>query len=310
MTDEQRKALDDLVNENVALMEEIMFERILFQNNLENEFSGRLMQKWWRGFAALESMYLMTIEYVNDYKDKYYKKHDKWESLSHTQFALKNIHGRACQVFSEIICLLKNGYADGSFARWRTLFELSVFAIFIRENGDDVALAFIQQSDDNLWEFQTGAEWAKDAACFKNDSSVVSFAKIFKSINFPSDTKTFWQKQYRFSCKVVHASPQGTLKRLANSGTEENIIPVGRSEWGLHSPAEHAAHSFLQVTTAFFSTFADVEVLFQAHVLRKWVDIICKHLYETVRECFPDVPNAKEIASKYFGEEQENDEDK
>ena len=212
--------------------------------------------------------------------------------------------GELAKFFSEIICLLKNGYADGAFARWRTLFELSVFAIFIKENDDDVALAFINQSDDNVWEFQTGVEWAKGATCFKNRNDDVTFTKIFKSINFPEGQKEFWQKQYRFSCKVVHASPQGTLKRLANSGTEQNIISAGRSEWGLHSPAEHAAHSFFQVTAAFFATFVDTEVAFKTHALRKWIDVICKHIYETVNVCFPNVPDAKEIASDYFGERQ------
>ncbi|MCL2397087.1 MAG: hypothetical protein FWC93_03380 [Defluviitaleaceae bacterium] len=99
MIDEQRQLFDELTSKNVALMEEIMYERILFQNNLDYEFLGRLRQKWWRGFAALDSMYLMTIECVDGFKDKYYKEHNEGKSLGFKQFALQSIHGRACQVF-------------------------------------------------------------------------------------------------------------------------------------------------------------------------------------------------------------------
>jgi len=300
--DEQKKLLDEMTSKNVELSEEIMYERIHFQKNLEDEFLARLNQKWWRGFVALESMYHMTIECADNFKAKYYVERDNGVSLNYRQFALQNIHGRACQVFAEILCLLKNGYADGAFARWRTLFELSVFAIFIKENNDDVALSYINQSKDGEWEFQSGTEWAVMANCFKGKNGRMSFSKIFNSCKFSDDQSEFWQKQYRLSCKVVHASPQGTMKRLANSGAEQNSLPVGRSDWGLHSPAEHSAHSFFQVTASFFTTFADTEVVFETQVLRKWIDVVCKHIYETVRDCFPDVPGAKGIADSYFGE--------
>jgi uncharacterized protein DUF5677 len=42
--------------------------------------------------------------------------------------ALTRLHARSCQVSSEILTLLHNGFADGAHARWRTLHEISVIA--------------------------------------------------------------------------------------------------------------------------------------------------------------------------------------
>ena len=45
--------------------------------------------------------------------------------------ALTRLHARGCQVGFEILALLKNGFADGAHARWRTLHELAVVAMFL-----------------------------------------------------------------------------------------------------------------------------------------------------------------------------------
>ena len=37
-----------------------------------------------------------------------------------------HIHGRALQQFLEIIILMKNGFADGAYASWRSVFELII----------------------------------------------------------------------------------------------------------------------------------------------------------------------------------------
>jgi len=297
--DEQKEFFEKMVDECVAFEEDIMFERILFQNNLDKEFLAQLQLRWYKGLVALETMYLLTLEYATKFQKKYYVECENGVSLNTKQFALQNIHGRACQVFSEILCLLKNGFSDGAFARWRTLFELSVYAVFIYENDEDIAYKYIEQAKNDEREYQAEAEWAKGADCFKNKKEKITLKKILEACNFSPSDIDFWMQQYRMACKIVHASPQGTMKRLAISGIEGDIILAGRSPWGLHSLAEHAANSFYQITSAFFSTFADAEVLFATNVLRKWIDVICKHIYETVKISFPTVPDAKDIATDY-----------
>lgn len=52
---------------------------------------------------------------------------------------LCRLHIRACQISAEIIALLENGFADGAMVRWRTLHEVSVVALLISDNDDDLA---------------------------------------------------------------------------------------------------------------------------------------------------------------------------
>ena len=53
------------------------------------------------------------------------------------------LHARACQVSSEILVLLRSGLADGAFARWRTLYELSAVSLFIAKHGQEVAERYL-----------------------------------------------------------------------------------------------------------------------------------------------------------------------
>jgi hypothetical protein len=49
------------------------------------------------------------------------------------------LHAGASRVAGEILTLLSAGYASGAHARWRTLHEISVIALFISQEGDEVA---------------------------------------------------------------------------------------------------------------------------------------------------------------------------
>lgn len=56
---------------------------------------------------------------------------------------LANLHARACQVSSEILVLLRFGFSEGAFARWRTLYELSAVGQFIKKKGQKVAERYL-----------------------------------------------------------------------------------------------------------------------------------------------------------------------
>ncbi len=53
------------------------------------------------------------------------------------------LHARACQIASEVLKLLKSGFADGAHARWRSLHEVAVVALFIHKHGNDVAEKYL-----------------------------------------------------------------------------------------------------------------------------------------------------------------------
>ena len=89
------------------------------------------------------------------------------------------------------------------------------------------------------------------------------------------------------------------MKRLANAGSPKNFIPAVSSDWVLHVPAEHAAISFHHISTVFFSEPELLDGIAAIVLLGKWVDVIRRHLHETVDTCFPEVEKAAEI-HKYY----------
>jgi len=293
--DEHMKALGKECDKLVEGFESQMYESVMGFHNDADRFTANLNSIWWKGFVAYEAMFVMTIEFAKKHIEMAGVKKDGKVSYENKFFAIMNIHGRACQIYNEILCLLKSGYTDGAFARWRSLFELSVYAMFIRKENNEVAVAYMAQANTD----EKFIEWAKSADCLKNHKGNVTFKTIFDNCAFPNETKDCWQGQYELACKVVHASPQGTMKRM---GIIEpfNAMLVTGTDWGLHTPAEHAAISFFYISKEFFAEPSSLYGTTAIILLEKWVDVVRRYLYETVGTCFPDIKKAEEIYKKYL----------
>lgn len=60
-----------------------------------------------------------------------------------TAFALMRIVARAYEVVGELIALTRAGYADGALARWRSLHEICVVAMFLAKQSDRCAEMYL-----------------------------------------------------------------------------------------------------------------------------------------------------------------------
>lgn len=60
-----------------------------------------------------------------------------------TAFALNKLVARAYEVVGEIITLVRAGYADGGLARWRSLHEICVVALFLAKRSDRCAQMYL-----------------------------------------------------------------------------------------------------------------------------------------------------------------------
>ncbi|WP_455885651.1 DUF5677 domain-containing protein [Pseudomonas spelaei] len=65
---------------------------------------------------------------------------------SHTALALSRVILRAYSVVGEIIALARAGYADGALARWRSLHEICVIAMFLSKQSDKCAQMYLSHS--------------------------------------------------------------------------------------------------------------------------------------------------------------------
>ena len=66
-----------------------------------------------------------------------------------------------------------------------------------------------------------------------------------------------------------------------------NIIPVGRSNYGIAVPAEHPAISLHMISTLFFTLFPYTDSIAYVKTLGKWVEVIQEMYYSIEKEAFP-----------------------
>lgn len=106
-------------------------------------FEERLYWRWGSAFDVMELYIMLNTQagrlfYVlNGIGDK--GENEDEEGADPLLEALVSLHIRACQVSREVLALMRAGYADGAFSRWRALYEMAASAQFIAEHGEGTA---------------------------------------------------------------------------------------------------------------------------------------------------------------------------
>ena len=109
-------------------------------------------------FSIYETMYYIAVDIAIKINEKSEERRAAYKYIS-----IFHIHGRACQIALEILCLLRNGFADGAFARCRSLWELAIYSQFISENDEGIAQEYYKQAEDE--NPPRKAVWVKNAPC-------------------------------------------------------------------------------------------------------------------------------------------------
>ena len=276
--DISKKMAEDVVD----YMEIKMYENVMEQRAITAEFLARQEQKWGKCFVASEAMYYVVLEIVENYVNYIAEETNEFEKeeIKYTFYAIREIHGRACQQYLEILHLNRLGFADGAYARWRSMYELSVVADFISKHGEVVAKAFIDSAVTN-----DRYDWAKTAECFKTSNKRhITFNDLQTSCDFATDD---WKKQYDLANKVVHASSQGTFNRLGKKDAQR-ITLVGHSDFGITTAAEHSAISLLIITNMFLCLYPYGDGAVAMQCIYEWINIIRKSYFKTKEEVFKD----------------------
>ena len=190
--------------------------------------------------------------------------------------ALTRLHGRACQVASEILTLLRSGFADGAHARWRTLHEIAIVAYLVSDHGQDLAeryllhetvqqykLACQYQSHHQSLNLEPLLQEEFDELKERRDQLVERFGTPFGNeygwaasvIHNPNmailEEKAdldHWRPYYRMASHNVHPNAHGAYSRLGLASHQDSVILAGPSNEGLAEPGNSASISLLQVT--------------------------------------------------------------
>lgn len=233
----------------------------------ERIFTKHLHDIWGYCFKLTDVLYVIATETAIDFqKFMNSETNDIRENYQYRYNALMVIHGRCLQIFKEVNCLCKNGFADGALARWRTMYELCVVAFFISNNGEEVAKAFAESGRIENNEYYN---WALVSQDFKNIKKV-KFADLQRFYLEKYDN--IWKKQYSFSSKIVHASSIATYDRISSKSILE-CIPIGESDYGINIPAEHSALILLQVTKILILLYPNEEAYMHYFLMEKWVEL-------------------------------------
>lgn len=289
-------------------------ETLKFHRKMVSRFEKRLRRQWKEPLDKLEIMIAVAQEAAvtvqNDWSYAF-RRLKKAQRLEKADFArvLVGLHVKICRTASEVLCLLKSGYADGANARWRSLYELAVVLMFIVEYRGDLAERYLRHATVEQWrtalqyqdycqalgeEPYTQAEVDRMGELaqtelqrygndFRHDygwaahlfgKSKVGFSELASRIGFDH-----WKPYYKMSCHAVHAGAQGLFWSLGVGG-EEKVLLAGSSDLGLADPGALTALSLAQASAALLSYESNTDSLVLGQVLLMMNDEISETFFE------------------------------
>lgn len=241
-------------------------------------FQKKLMSIWGDSFDSLEMLISISVSIGEEFNIENFPEASKRNDIVFD--ILRRSHARACQVGYEILTLLKGGYADGAIARWRTLHEIAVIALFITKHKDKVAQRYLDhiaiQNYEEAKAYQRHCEYLgldpisddefsemkmeRDQLCNQYGKGYeTNYGWAGNVLDTPKPNLTHLEKDIfvshlrpyvKFSNINIHAGAKGITFRLGLPPEDPFTIVYGPSIFGLADPGQNSATSILQVTQA------------------------------------------------------------
>jgi hypothetical protein len=267
-------ALQGMGRATAASLRERRAETLAEHREIREGFERRLQEIWGLALDALEAVIIVAFE-----AGELVSKEEGSDAITDDPqlAAIIRLHARACLVASEILALLRSGHAAGALARWRTLHELAVVALFIRDRNRQTAERYLVHADvrivGRLDAYQQFAEKLGDFRLTPEEEQAIRDrrAAILEHVSDPRDFATdwgwagpidgntrpkfehlmaavhleHWRPWVDLAHYPVHASSAGLTNVL---GTDGNMLLAGASNAGL-ADVGHQAAIALQLAT-------------------------------------------------------------
>jgi len=266
-------AADDIVANMVKVSAVVMRRR----QSARRGFERRLARTWAHSFDAFGHLCAVYTEYG----EEYYATGIVDDSVRDSALfkALLQLHGRSCRVACEIEALLRSGLPDGAFARWRTLHEIAVIALFMAQEGETVARSYLDHDIVKRYKLMlthekyaqtlghqppTEAERTAVHDAYKTvvASHGAGFAEEYgwaaAALNKPRPKFVDLERHvkldrfrpyYSWSSSSVHAGSHG-LAGFAGGFRLVRPMPAGSTNQGLADPGQNTAISLSQIFAA------------------------------------------------------------
>ncbi|PBP84782.1 hypothetical protein CCL22_06465 [Pseudomonas syringae] len=276
----------------------------LLSDNLSDRagFNKRLINTWEKPLNRLDSLIHMCTEIL----DEINKEYRLASGLKSAQLNISTrLHARSIQISCEIANLLKGGFADGAFARWRTLHETTTILLFIANGNEDLAIRFTDFqsilrvkaatryneasmalgfkaiSPDDLTRYKAEKKqtldkyeagfgnnlgWASIALKkIPNSKTMTSFSEIERFVGLD-----FLRAHYGFANQYIHAGVDSIGFKLATSESNKDLLLCGPSNEGLIEPIQCTSLSLIQATQAIISVSPSDERMLFSKILCLW----------------------------------------
>jgi len=268
--------LDNLPSDMLSTIKTTAVDGLAERRSLHAEFVERNVCRWKEGFDLLELQIEIAIEAGASFNDRL---RPKAASVGDIVFdLLVRLHAKGCLIGKEILTLLKNGYADGAHARWRSLHELSVTSMFLATHGKDAVQRYV---DHELVETYKGAlqlnkyeprlnthgfsDEELDQFKLQYDAVLKSYGKEFgcpygwAAFILNKGNPTFFDLEeavgldhmrpyYKWASQNIHANVKTIRNSLGLSEAVKDVLLVGPSNSGMTDPAHSTAISLSQLT--------------------------------------------------------------
>jgi hypothetical protein len=282
----------------------------ILKSNLKEKkaFEKNLFKQWGKALSLLQLFINIALEAGNDFNNEF--RDNAVKENDYVFEVLTRLHARACQVASEILVLLKSGYADGAHARWRCLHEIAVVSFFMSSNNNEVAERYI---------LHEGVESYKAAECYQNYCEKIGYEPLtddeLKEISSTKDNllkrygnsynqeygwaeivlnkkrPTFRDIEeyvgleylrpfYKMACHNIHANPKGVFFKLGLYPAGDEILLAGPSNLGLSDPGQGTALSLLQVTVCLLTSKTTIDGLIICDILKRLQEGIEQAFFE------------------------------
>lgn len=264
--------------------------RLLAERTEERSgFEKRLYETWSSAIGLLEVLICISLEAGSEFNQQF--RPEAARKGDAVFEVLTRSHARACQVAFEILTLLKAGFADGALARWRTLHEIAVTAMFVAAHDNQLAERFLDHAAITNYreakEYQnhcharvydplSDEEWsaleARKAELlhrygkgFASDygwaSEVLGEGRpTFKDIEKNVELEHL-RPFYKLANINVHAGSKGLSFRLGLPEGHDDVLVAGPSSYGLADPGQNTAISMNQIITTLLLTKPNLDRL-------------------------------------------------
>lgn len=288
--------------------------KIIQHNKIEHDdFLQKHITHWEDALNLLELLIDICINSGSNFSE-----HRKIESdlaKENKTGLIIRLHAKACSISNEILLLLKNGYADGAHARWRSLHETNVTLQFISSNSPVCAERFLaHEIYDSYYgmkshkkhEHRLQEKGPTDEQCtiitqtFKN--ALKKYGKDFDSQygwatpflpesnrapGFQSLEKAVkldhMRPYFKWASQNIHPNIKTITKSLTQPTFETDIINIGPSNFGLTDPAQNTALSLTQATATILTIIENEKNIVTINSLTKLTEAIGKKFLATAR---------------------------